>query len=45
MGNRENWIYLINQLLEQADAMTLRRAYYLLLGFLGQKTVSESDTE
>ena len=42
---RENWLRLINQLLEQADTLTVRRAYYLLLGFLGkEKTVSNLDT-
>lgn len=43
---RENWLRLINQLLEQVDTLTVRRAYYLLLGFLGkEKTVSNLDTE
>lgn len=33
---REHWLRLINQLLEQADTLTVRRAYYLLLGVLGK---------
>lgn len=33
---REHWLRLIAQLLEQADTLTVRRAYYLLLGFLGK---------
>lgn len=41
---KENWIYLINRMLEQADTLTVRRAYYLLLGFLGA-SVSSPDTE
>lgn len=41
---RENWICLINRMLEQADTLTVRRVYYLLAGFLGGK-VSGSDTE
>ena len=45
-SQRENWIYLINRMLEQADTLTVRRAFYLLLGFLGkEKTVFELDTE
>lgn len=43
---REHWLRLINRLLEQADTLTVRRAYYLLLGFIGkEKTVSNLDTE
>lgn len=30
---RENWLRLINQMLKQTDTLTVRRAYYLLLGF------------
>lgn len=45
-AHRENWIRLIAQLLEQADTLTVRRAYYLLLGFIGkEKTVSNLDAE
>lgn len=43
---REHWLRLIAQLLEQADTLTVRRAYYLLRGFIGkEKTVSTLDTE
>lgn len=43
---REHWLQIIGQLLEQADTLTVRRAYYLLLGFIGkEKTVSKLDTE
>lgn len=41
---KENWIHLINRMLEQVDTRTVRRAYYLLLGFLGA-SVSSLDTE
>lgn len=41
---RENWIYLINRMLETADTPTIQQAYYLLLGFLGG-SVSSPDTE
>lgn len=34
---RENWLRLINQMLKQADTLTVRQAYYLLLGFIGKK--------
>ena len=45
-AQRETWIHLIAQLLEQADTLTVRRAYYLLRGFVGkEKTVPELDTE
>lgn len=37
---KENWIYLINRMLEQANTLTVRRAYYLLLGFLGDSVRS-----
>ena len=34
---RENWLRLINQMLKQTDTLTVRRAYYLLLGFIGKE--------
>lgn len=43
---RENWLRLINQMLKQTDTLTVRQAYYLLLGFIGkEKTVSNLDAE
>ncbi|MFR0844729.1 MAG: hypothetical protein ACLTR8_07480 [Oscillospiraceae bacterium] len=42
---RENWLRLINQMLKQADTLTVRQAYYLLLGFIGKKTVSNLGAE
>ena len=43
---RENWLRLINQMLKQTDTLTVRRAYYLLLGFIGkEKTVSNLGAE
>lgn len=43
---RENWLRLINQMLKQTDTLTVRRAYHLLLGFIGkEKTVSNLGPE